>query len=160
MSMASEIISQQEWLMNRACRYFKTVEDQKDLVAECIYRMLRYADRYDPALGFRPWAATVMHNIYVQIYKHRQCIPIFRAEETHDHPYNEVASDRVEIREILSIVRHKARVTHNIECVMLYAKGYSCFEISNLLGVPVATVRTRIHYGRKAIKDAIKRQCQ
>lgn len=156
MDLTHEIVSHYGWLMNKARRYYNNTEDQKELVAECVYRMLKNIDKFNSDLDFEPWAATVMKNIYIQLYKHRQCIPMLSVDDIFDRPDVNNATDRAEIRDILSMVRRKARTTQNIECVLLYAKGFSCFEISDIIGVPVATVRTRIHYGRKSIREALE----
>jgi len=42
-----------------------------------------------------------------------------------------------------------------IECVLLYAKGYSYDEIAERIGIPVGTVKSRVSAGRKMLREAL-----
>ena len=66
------------------------------------------------------------------------------------------ADHRESINRILSAIRRCARESIAIECVVLYAKGYTYKEISGILGIPIGTVMSRISNGRKMLRDVLE----
>ena len=71
-------------------------------------------------------------------------------------PYqgNDYADQRASIDRLLSIIRDCNRKSCCIECVLLYAKGYNYEEISDKIGIPVGTVKSRISAGRQMLRKA------
>ncbi len=47
---------------------------------------------------------------------------------------------------------------HN-ECLILhFLEGFSVEEVGNITGVPLGTVKSRIHYAKKALRDVLKKE--
>ena len=53
--------------------------------------------------------------------------------------------------DLVSTIQRCAKKSRCIDSVMYYASGYSYDEISEILNIPVGTVRSRISSGRKMI---------
>lgn len=57
--------------------------------------------------------------------------------------------------DLVSIIQRCAKKSRCIDSVMYYASGYSYDEISEILNIPVGTVRSRISSGRKFLLHEI-----
>lgn len=142
------------WLMRLANRYCENSVDASDLASETIYRLLKNSGRYNTAREFKPWAKTIMSNIYITEYNRRKCVPFLTLDEGYNYACNETES-HVSVKIILSVIRACSHRSIAIECVLLYAKGYDYDEIGSLVGIPVGTVKSRICNGRKMLRTAL-----
>ena len=61
----------------------------------------------------------------------------------------------VAVKSIITLINQYAR-SKNIECVMLYAEGYSYSEIADMLNINIGTVKSRISNGRRFLRDVFK----
>ena len=57
--------------------------------------------------------------------------------------------------DLVSTIQRCAKKSRCIDSVMYYAEGYSYEEISEILNIPVGTVRSRISSGRKFLLQEI-----
>lgn len=62
-----------------------------------------------------------------------------------------------ELGELLRLVLQKLPAEQRVALVLREYQGYTSGEIANLLGVPVATVRSRIFYGLKSMRRLLGR---
>ena len=58
--------------------------------------------------------------------------------------------------DLVSTIQRCAKKSRCIDSVMYYASGYSYDEISEILNIPVGTVRSRISSGRKQLCQELK----
>jgi RNA polymerase sigma-70 factor (ECF subfamily) len=143
------------WLMRLANRYCDNSVDASDLASETIYRLLKYRTRYNTTRDFKPWAKTIMSNIYITEYNRRKCVPFLNLDEDCHYAGNDTES-HVSVKILLSVIRACSFQSIAIECVLLYAKGYNYDEIGSLVGIPVGTVKSRISNGRKMLRTALE----
>jgi RNA polymerase sigma-70 factor (ECF subfamily) len=143
------------WLMRLANRYCDNSVDASDLASETIYRLLKYRTRYNTTRDFKPWAKTIMSNIYITEYNRRKCVPFLNLDEDCHYASNDTES-HVSVKILLSVIRACSFQSIAIECVLLYAKGYNYDEIGSLVGIPVGTVKSRISNGRKMLRTALE----
>lgn len=155
MNIEELVIKNAEWIRRKAHQYYKTYEDAEDLASETIYKCLSYGKNYDNSRSFKPWALTIMENTYITQYNRRKCVEIDRYGDYDQYTSSENTDQRASINRILSIVRDCAHKSKCIECVLLFAKGYNLAEISDMLQIPIGTVKSRISAGRKMIREAI-----
>ncbi len=154
MNIEELVVKHAGWIRNKARRFYSDEYDADDLASETIYKCLSQARRFDSERSFKPWALTIMENTFKTQYNRRKCV-LFTDYDDYD-PYigNEYADQRASINRILSIVRDCGRKSRCIECVLLYAKGYSYDEIAEIVGIPVGTVKSRVAAGRKMLREA------
>lgn len=156
MNVEDLVVKYAGWIRAKARRYYAEEHDADDLASETIYKCLSQARRFENGRNFKPWALTIMENTYKTQYNRRKCV-LFTDYDDYD-PYigNEYSDQRASINLILSIVRDCGRKSRCIECVLLYAKGYSYDEIADIVGVPTGTVKSRVSAGRKILREALK----
>ena len=94
-----------------------------------------------------------MENTYITQYNRRKCV-LFTGLDGYDSCGGGDRTDQLaSVSRILSVIRECGRKSKCIECVLLYAKGYSYDEISCMLNIPIGTVKSRISSGRKILRD-------
>lgn len=155
MNIEDLVVKHAGWIRRKARRYYTDEFDADDLASETIYKCLSQARRFKHDMSFKPWALAIMENTYITQYNRRKCV-LFTDYEDYD-PYigDDYADPRASVNRILSIVRDCGRKSCCIECVLLYAKGYSYDEIAEKIGIPVGTVKSRVSAGRKMLREAL-----
>lgn len=155
MSVEELVVLNAGWIRQKAHQFYSNHDDADDLAGETIYRCLSQDMRFDSGRSFKPWATTIMKNLYITQYNRLQCVR-FTDYEEYEQPAVELPADqRTSVNRILSIIRECNRKSCCIECVLLYAKGYSYNEISERIGIPVGTVKSRVVAGRKMLRNAL-----
>lgn len=155
MDVEDLVVRHAEWIRQKAHRYYSDEADADNLASETIYKCLSNARRFNHGMNFKPWALAIMANTYITQYNRRKCV-LFTGYGDYD-PYSdeEFADQRASVKSILSTIRKCARKSQCVECVLLYAKGYSYDEIALKAGIPVGTVKSRVSAGRKLLAKAL-----
>lgn len=143
------------WLRNRARRYYDDEKDAEDLASETIFKCLCQTRRFDNDRKFKPWAQTVMENIYINQYNRRKCVLFTGYDYAESYKSCDHTDQLASIHNLMSIVRHCSRRSRCIESVMLYARGFNYDEIAKLLMIPSGTVKSRVAAGRKMLRELL-----
>lgn len=155
MNIEELVVKHAAWIHKKARRYYPNGYDADDLASETIYKCLSQGKRFDSERNFKPWALTIMENTYITQYNRRRCVLFTGLDD--DYPYfsSENADQLASVQRIISVIRECARKSRCIDCVLLYAKGYSYDEIADMEGIPVGTVKSRVAAGRKMLREAL-----
>ena len=148
---AKKIADLYPWMHEIARRYCKNRVDVEDLVSETVFKMLKNRDKYNQDFDLKPWCMTVMKNTYANWHQRSTIITFHPFEDS----YSSSVDDSTDYIELKNLFNHYSKTSLNIHCLELYAKGYSYEEISDLLGIKIGTVRSRIYNGRKMFKDIL-----
>lgn len=133
-----------------------------DLMQEAFLRLYRYAERIDPERPLEPWLARVTTNLaYTWVRKRRWLRPIeefaevFAGEKKHTpHQAAETKEEQLQIEQAIQMLP----VAQRIVITLYYINDYSLKEIADILDVPAGTVKSRLHYGREALKTQMRSQ--
>lgn len=132
-------------------------EAASDLLQDVFLRLHRFADRIDPSRPLEPWLYRMTSNLsYTWVKRnHRWLRPL---EEFADwlsggdsNPsYSEVEQqdDWNQVQQALTALPVQQRIV----VVLYYLNDLTLHEISEILEVPVGTVKSRLHYGRISLK--------
>lgn len=152
--IADLVVDNLGWINDMAMRLCSNSADAKDLAAETICRCLINANKYNPDKPFKPWVCAIMHNLLVD-----ECRRAARMLCDDIRQLAIIAEDKADqeiaVKSIITLISQYAR-SKNIECVMLYAEGYSYSEIADMLNVNIGTVKSRISNGRRFLRDALR----
>lgn len=135
-------------------------EEAQDLVQEVLVRVQRGLRTYEPG-SLEGWLARITTNAFLDEMRRRKRRPTEPLPE-HDperllplspEPAEELAGARLdeEIQAALARVSPEFRVVLVLSDVV----GHSYAEIADELGVPIGTVRSRLHRGRAALREAL-----
>lgn len=128
-----------------------------DLLQDVFLRLHRFADHIDIQRPLEPWLYRMTTNLSYTWVKRRQRW-FYSLEDlaewisgTHrDTPANLAETDetwRLVQQAVLSLP-----LSHRGVVVLYYVNDLSLQEISEILDIPVGTVKSRLHYGRQALK--------
>ena len=131
------------------CR-MQNAADAEDVYQDVFLRFLDQPDRDWDSEHMKAWLLRTTVNRCADLHRFRLRRPVLALEDIPE--LARPGDDRAE--ELWDAVAHlpeKLRTAVHLH----YAEGYSTEEIAALLGVPAATVRTRLHRARHQLKDLL-----
>lgn len=136
-------------------------QDINDLVQDTLVKALRNYSRYKAGTSLRAWLFVIMRNTYINNYrKIVRTQTILNSIEEIDtfslHP--ELTQNSGEGRFILQDIKIAMKQLSRklYQPIELYFRGYKYCEIAERTGIPIGTVKTRIHIGRVQLKQLLK----
>lgn len=138
----------------------KNMEEAKDLYQETAFRAMTNRDKFRPGTNFKAWSFTIMKNIFINNYRKRaKANTIF---DSTDNMYyinsggatiGNDAESNIMMEELNRMVEE---LEENIKTPFeMYFEGYKYQEIADHLELPLGTVKSRIFFARKALKEKI-----
>jgi RNA polymerase sigma-70 factor (ECF subfamily) len=143
-----------------ALRLTRSKNDAKDLMQETAMRAYRHRDKFKLGTNFKSWASTIMRNTFINAYrksKKRKAVsqPIedfsFAIENTNTIP-NQGEHD-IRLGELTKMLESVGKL-YSVPFLMFY-RGYEYQEIAEHLNIPIGTVKSRIFFCRKRMKEKI-----
>jgi RNA polymerase sigma-70 factor (ECF subfamily) len=137
--------------------------DADDVVQEAFLRALKYFGgfRGDEATGTRPWLLAIVRNTsYTWQRRRRSEIGAVEFDESlhsdaisDEHP--EAVLERTSARETLAETLDELPPAFREILVLRELEGLSYKEISDVVGVPVGTIMSRLSRARKRLQEAL-----
>jgi|SRR5919198_6387445 RNA polymerase sigma-70 factor (ECF subfamily) len=144
--------------------------DAEDLVQETYIRALRFREQFTPGTNLKAWLFRILTNTFINSYRKRSRAPETTELDDVDEfsLYRRMSEDRPassspeperefldgivssEVKEALDALPEKFRAT-----VLLDVEGFSYKEIADTLGIPIGTVMSRLHRGRKFLQQRL-----
>ncbi|GAC1381770.1 MAG: RNA polymerase sigma factor [Ginsengibacter sp.] len=154
------VVVNYDFLRPFAFNLTKDAEDAKDLIQETIFKALANRDKYNWGTNVKAWMFTIMRNIFINDYRKKSKYQIVSDTSDNDFLLNykpsvntESGESRVQIKEIQSAIEDLPEI-FNVP-FRLYFEGYKYHEISEILKEPLGTIKSRIHFARKLLKNKI-----
>ena len=129
-----------------------------DLLQDVFLRLHRFVRRIDPDRPLEPWLYRVTTNLaYTWVKRHNRWtksledIAEWLMSGRKNPPLSQVELNDTwaQVQQALSSLPLPQRVV----VVLYYINDLSLQEISDILEIPVGTVKSRLHYGRQALKE-------
>ena len=148
-------------LMGFAMRLTRNRVDAQDLLQETVCKAYKSKARFQQGTNFKAWMTTIMRNSYINLYRKRKTrnttsAPIedfaYSIESTGFHAK---ADNQAMMHDLIKIV-HSLSDTYRVPFLLSY-KGYKYEEIAAQLDIPMGTVKSRINYARKLLKEKIEK---
>jgi RNA polymerase sigma factor (sigma-70 family) len=134
----------------------------KDLFQETMYKALANRDKYNTGTNIKAWLFTIMKNIFINDYRRRskqRTIFNTSANEFVMSSTKETVSNDgesfLQMKEINNAIYHLPQIFRTP--FLLYFEGYRYNEISESLNEPLGTIKSRIHFARKLLKEQLSR---
>ena len=135
-------------------------EAAADLLQDVFLRLHRFAARVDPERPLEPWLYRVTANqTYTWVKRHQRW----------SHPLEEIAewlssgvkhspqyiTEQDDESKRIQAAIAKLSLPHRVVVVMYYINDLSLNEIAEILEIPEGTVKSRLHYGRRALRNQL-----
>ena len=137
-------------------------ESAKDLVQETIYRALANKEKYLDGTNIKAWLYTIMRNIFINNYRRSS-----KQNTIFDNTANDFLLDHNQFStgntaETSLSVKNIYEAIHQLPEIFktpfqLYFEGYKYHEIAVVLKEPLGTIKSRIHFARKLLKQQLER---
>jgi RNA polymerase sigma-70 factor (ECF subfamily) len=160
-----------EALFNLALNLTRNPKDAEDLVQETYLRAYRFFDSYETGTHIKAWLFRILRNTFINRYRSRKARPeevdfgkieatyeqmiedTFIRDRTPPSP-EEIVMDGVlddEIRQALDRLPEEYRTV--VLLALLEEMSYK--EIAAALSIPLGTVMSRLHRGRKMLQASL-----
>lgn len=138
----------------------KNEEDAKDLYQETAFRAMTNKDKFMPGTNMKAWLFTIMKNIFINNY--RKKVKKNTIIDNTENMYfinsgsvvisNEAGSNMLmqELNKMIESLDESIKVPF-----MMHFEGFKYQEIADDLALPLGTVKSRIFFARKALKEMI-----
>jgi len=158
-------------LYTAALRMTRNSADAEDLVQETYLKAYRGFGSFQPGTNLRAWLYRILTNSYINVYRSKKRRPelsdiedvedlyMYRrlgglegaaaGRSTEDEVLASVADD--EVKRAIEELPEQFRLA----VLMADVEGFSYKEIAEILDVPVGTVMSRLHRGRKALQKTL-----
>lgn len=153
------LIGMENNLHSFAMSFTRNNEDARDLTQETMLKAITYRSYYAPQTNFKAWVFTIMRNIFINQYRrkvksgtifdHSQDLYLLNQPgDSLNSPIQEIAIK--EIRGHIDRLEEEYSVPFK-----MHFKGFKYKEISNKLGIPIGTVKSRIFIARKKLMEVM-----
>jgi RNA polymerase sigma-70 factor (ECF subfamily) len=133
-------------------------EAAADLLQDVFLRLHRFADRVDPERPLEPWLYRVTANqSYTWVKRHQRWtqpleeIAEWLSSGVKNSP--QYITEQNDESKRIQVAIAKLSLTQRVVVVMYYINDLSLHEIAEILAIPEGTVKSRLHYGRNALKN-------
>ncbi|MGI8773416.1 MAG: sigma-70 family RNA polymerase sigma factor [Actinomycetota bacterium] len=153
-----------------ALRMTRKPADAEDLVQETMMRAYRAFHRFEPGTNLKAWLFRIMTNAYINTYRKKQREPqkvsqdeveefdLYRELRDHD-PNLSITPETIvldslvdsDIIEAIDDLPEQFRLA----VVLSDVEGFSYAEMAEIMDVPLGTVMSRLHRGRKALQKRL-----
>ncbi len=160
-----------EPLFNLAFHLTRNRKDAEDLVQETYLRAYRFFDSYKPGTQIKAWLFRILRNTFINRYRSAKLRPeevdFAKVEATHERIVDEQflrnkkppSPEAMVLHDVLDeqVQRALDRVPVDYRTVVLMAlvEEMSYKEIAAALSIPLGTVMSRLHRGRKLLQVSL-----
>jgi RNA polymerase sigma-70 factor (ECF subfamily) len=127
----------------------------EEAVQDTFLRAWRAGERFDPELGsLRTWLFAILRNVIIDLGRARASRPAVTGAELPDvghEPFEEILVTW-QVEEALRRIGEQ----HRRVLVETYLRGRPYGEVATELGVPEGTIKSRVYYGLRALRNALE----
>ncbi len=155
-------------LYSAALRYTRNQHDAQDLVQDTFAKAFNSFHQFEPGTNLKAWLYRILTTTFINTYRKDQRRPQISDGEVEDWQIFEAAShtsDQGKSAEDLvlenipdgDVKAALSAIPEDFRMAVYYAdvEGYSYKEIAEILGVPTGTVMSRLHRGRKLLRESL-----
>lgn len=169
MDFEAEALSYMDQLYAAALRMTRNAADAEDLVQETYAKVFAGRDKFTPGTNLKAWMYRIQTNAFINTYRKKQREPRRTDAETvedwqlaaaaeHQSTGLSSAEDMAldllgdqEIKDALASLSDEFRMAVYLSDV----EGFAYKEIAQIMDTPVGTVMSRLHRGRKLLREQL-----
>ena len=155
-------------LYSAALRYTKNPADAQDLVQDTYAKAYVSFHQFEPGTNLKAWLYRILTTTFINTYRKDQRRPQLSDKELEDWQIADASShtsDQGKSAEDVAlenlpdsdIKRALAEIPEEFRMAVYLAdvEGFSYKEIAEIVGVPTGTVMSRLHRGRKQLREKL-----
>ncbi|MBS1742118.1 MAG: RNA polymerase sigma factor [Bacteroidetes bacterium] len=152
------LVSSSDFLRPFAFTLTRDNEAAKDLLQETLYKALANRDKYNDGTNVKAWMYTIMRNIFINNYRRKSRHKVIFDDSPNEYLLDKMqlavpnmAESNIRLKEVQSSVHRLPNVFRYP--FQMYFDGYKYNEIADMLNEPLGTIKSRIHFARKLLKE-------
>ena len=135
-------------------------EDAHDLMQETLLKAFTHRERFTDDTNLKGWLYTIMKNTFINQYRRKVKRNTLLDSTENEYYLNSsshaVPNESLERLNMEQIHMHISRLPYDLkEAFMMNFRGYKYQEIADHFGIPIGTVKTRIHMARQILKKTL-----
>ncbi len=142
----------------RVAMFLKRNRDAaEDLVQETMMQSLKSFHRYEMGTNCKAWLTTIMYNThYKQLRKQTNLKLVADKEEliAQTVPFEASIPQNITDEDVLRAIEKVPEVFRGI-VVLSDVEGFAYKEIAKIMDIPIGTVMSRLHRGRKVLRNEL-----
>ena len=154
------LVRNSDYLRPFALTLTRDNESAKDLVQETLFRALANRDKYLDGTNIKAWLYTIMRNIFINNYRRSAKQQTIFDKSANDFLLDSNQYAVANAAEAGLSLKNIQQAIHQLPDIFktpfqLYFEGYKYHEIAYVLGEPLGTIKSRIHFARKHLKKEL-----
>ena len=156
------LVNNADYLKPFAFTLTRDNESARDLMQETLYRALANKEKYRVGTNVKAWMFTIMRNIFINNYRRKakqktifDSTPNDYLLDTHQGAIANNAENSMTMKDIQKAIHDLPNIFR--KPFEMFFEGYKYNEISDILQEPLGTIKSRIHFARKLLKEQIAR---
>ena len=154
-----------------ALRLTRNRADAEDLVQDAALRAFRAMGTFEPGTNFKAWIFRILTRCFWASHRRRQRRPntvdfddtpdlyLYARSAEHGLPWQgedpaRALIDRLGTERVAEAIGQLPE-EYGVVCTLYFMEDFAYHEIADVLEVPVGTVRSRLHRGRKMLQKAL-----
>jgi RNA polymerase sigma-70 factor, ECF subfamily len=155
-------------LYSSALRMTRNPSDAEDLVQETLMRAFRGFGSFEEGTNVKAWLYRILTNTFINSYRKRQREPVMIHDDDLEdwYLYDRLAGRGAEASAEAAVLERMPdedvqaaleALPEGFRLAVLLAdvEGFSYKEIAEMLDIPIGTVMSRLHRGRKSLQRAL-----
>ena len=140
-----------------AYRFVRNKEDALEVTQEVFLRLFRHRARYRPHPGsrFRAFLMRIARNVYIDVIRKQRrtvrCVELHEATLPAHAAVDARVGDAIDLEGALASLSEKLRWV----LVLNIWEGLEYADVAAVLGIPVGTVKSRIHYALCKLREVL-----
>ena len=156
------LVNNSDFLKVFAFTLTKDNESAKDLMQETLYKALANKEKYNVGTNIKAWMYTIMRNIFINNYRRKSRQQTIFDNSPNDFLLNHAQTAVPNTAEVNMQLKDIQAVMHKLPDIFrhpfqMYFEGYKYNEIAESLNEPLGTIKSRIHFARKLLKEQMTR---
>lgn len=129
-------------------------ERAHDLAADTVLRALKARDSYDVSRPLLPWCRAIMRNLWMNTEQRLENVNTQRLGDW-ESDGGMYADQCAIVHDVTDLINRLRRRSVCVDSLIEFAKGYSLDEIASARGIPLGTVKRRIHDARQMLAKLV-----
>jgi RNA polymerase sigma-70 factor (ECF subfamily) len=156
------LLDNAEFLRPFAINLTRDNEAANDLYQETLYKALANKDKYHTGTNIRAWLFTIMRNIFINNYRRKAKQQTIFDGTPNDMLLNSRQAAVGNTAETVMYIKEINKAIYSLPEIfktpfLLYLEGYKYQEIALSMSEPLGTIKSRIHFARKLLKEQLQR---
>lgn len=153
----THVVHLSDFIRNFALKYTRDEETAKDLAQETILKALANREKFRTNTNLKGWLKVILKNTFINSYRKKSNQLIhYNSEDyrvTNGHPDNYQPDNIMmtdHMRQLIDGLKKDLSVPFK-----MHVKGFKYIEIAEQMGLPIGTIKSRIHQARKLLSQAL-----